>query len=447
MYFNIPDFKIYQSSNFMKGKWIYVYTLLSLCISCTVTKQPPISTQNISRLVRALSDDSMQGRGNFQAGLEKSAHYISSEFQKIGLNYFGKLNDYKQKFEVLEITPKKLIVSINYKSIEPQNCFFETKNTILEFTKENAILRKIRKNEDFRKRIQAIKQNGKTDRPTIILVAPTHQKIFQRYRTRYQQKIKKLNSIIAEPTYVFILTNEKAPKTIHISLENNITKKELHNVIGVLKGKSRPMECVIFSGHYDHVGIVSAINGDSIANGADDNASGIAGIIALATHFKKMDNNARTLIFVAFAAEEIGGYGAKYLAQKIRANEIMAMINLEMIGKSSKWGKNSAFITEFSNSNLGVILQKNTPETFQFKAEPHSTQQLFYHFDNTPFALLGIPTHTISTATMDKNQLYHSPDDEFDTLELENLKNVVDAIAKATEDIILGRETPNRVQN
>ncbi len=423
---------------------IFILFLFLLGVSCT-SQSSLISTKNISQIVQILSDDKMQGRGNFQEGLEKSADYISSEFKRLGLAYFADLQSYKQQFEVLEIEPKSLIISINYKKIKSEDCFFESKETQLEFTKENAILRSIRKEEDFRKRIHALKKDAKTDRPTIILVETTHRKIFERYKNQFQEKSLKLASIVPEPTLVFVLTDELTPNTIDIAFENQILKKPLHNVIGILEGKSKPKEYVIFSGHYDHLGIISPINGDSIANGADDDASGVAGMMALAGHFKTLNNNARTLIFVAFAAEEIGGYGSQFLAQKVRPNEIIAMLNFEMIGKLSKWGKNSAFITGFDKSDFGQILQRNSPETFRFEPDPYPNYNLFYRSDNKPFASLGIPAHTISTAPIDTDKLYHSPDDEFETLTPENLKNVIQATAKAVESIVSGVDTPQRL--
>jgi hypothetical protein len=150
----------------------------------------------------------------------------------------------------------------------------------------------------------------------------------------------------------------------------------LFNVVGVLPGKTKPDEYVIFSAHYDHLGIGKAMDGDSINNGADDDASGTTAVITLAKYFKKLDNNARTLIFVAFTAEEIGGYGARYFSKMVDPAKTVAMFNIEMIGKASKFGENSAFITGFDRSDFGTILQKNLEGTaFKFHPDPYPEQQ------------------------------------------------------------------------
>jgi Zn-dependent M28 family amino/carboxypeptidase len=169
--------------------------------------------------------------------------------------------------------------------------------------------------------------------------------------------------------------------------------------------KSKTKELVVFSGHYDHLGIIKGDGQDSIANGADDDASGTTAMIALAKYYKKLNNNERTLIFVAFTAEEIGGFGAKHFSQKLNPDEVVAMFNIEMIGKDSKFGKNTAFITGFDKSDFGKILQKNLEGTeFTFHPDPYPQQNLFYRSDNATLAALGVPAHTISTDQIDSDK-------------------------------------------
>jgi len=80
---------------------------------------------------------------------------------------------------------------------------------------------------------------------------------------------------------------------------------DLFNVIGVLEGKSKKDEFVVISAHYDHLGVKKEGTGDLIYNGADDDASGTTAVLTLAQYFKELGTNERTLIFVAFTAEEM----------------------------------------------------------------------------------------------------------------------------------------------
>lgn len=222
--------------------------------------------------------------------------------------------------------------------------------------------------------------------------------------------------------------------------------KALFNVAGMIPGRSKATEFVVFSGHYDHLGIVKGDAQDSIANGADDDASGITAVIALARYYKQLNNNERTLIFVAFTAEEIGGLGSKHFSKKLDPDAVVAMFNIEMIGKESKFGKNAAFITGYDKSDFGRILQKNLSGTeFTFHPDPYTAQQLFYRSDNATLAALGVPAHTISTDQIDKDPFYHTVKDEYSTLDTTNILATIKAIAKSAISIVKGTDTPMRI--
>ncbi len=228
--------------------------------------------------------------------------------------------------------------------------------------------------------------------------------------------------------------------------EFKIESKSANNVIGILKGKSKPDEFVVFSAHYDHLGIVES-GKDKIYNGANDDASGVTAVIALAKHYKEMNINERTLIFVAFTGEETGGFGAKHFSYNIDAEKVVAMFNIEMIGTESKWGKNSAYITGYEKSNFGEILQKNLKGSqFKFYPDPYPSENLFYRSDNATLAYLGVPAHTISTSKMDVEPNYHQLSDEVATLDMNNMTEIIKSLIISSQSIILGKDTPTRVK-
>ncbi|WP_432328827.1 M28 family metallopeptidase [Mucilaginibacter sp. P25] len=168
--------------------------------------------------------------------------------------------------------------------------------------------------------------------------------------------------------------------------------------------------------------------------------------MSLTKYYKKLNNNARTLIFVAFTAEEIGEYGSQYFAKQIDADKVVAMFNIEMIGKASKFGTNSAFITGFERSDFGKILQKNLKGTaFKFYPDPYPDQNLFYRSDNASLAEVGVPAHTISTDQIDIDKLYHTVGDEFSSLDVNNITSAIRAIALSSRTIVSGQDTPTRV--
>jgi len=223
--------------------------------------------------------------------------------------------------------------------------------------------------------------------------------------------------------------------------------RQLTNVVGILPGKSRKDEYVIFSAHYDHLGVGKAADGDSIYNGANDDASGVTAVIMLAKYFKTLDNNERTIVFAAFTGEEMGGLGSGYFSKQFDPGKVVAMFNIEMIGTESKWGKNSAYITGYDKTDMGQILQKNLEGTgFTFYPDPYTAENLFYRSDNATLARLGVPAHTISTSKMDSEPNYHKLSDQVETLDLDNMAMIIRSIAMSSKTIVAGINTPTRVK-
>jgi len=220
-----------------------------------------------------------------------------------------------------------------------------------------------------------------------------------------------------------------------------------NNVIGVLNGKSLSDEYVVVSAHYDHLGIKKEKQGDNIYNGANDNASGVAAVLTLAEHFKKLDLNERSIIFIAFTAEEMGLRGSRYFGKAINPDNFVAGVNIEMIGTESEYGRNTAWITGFDRSSFGEIIQKNLSNTkYKIMSDPYPKQNLFFRSDNAPLARLGIPAHTFSTTAVGKDSHYHKVTDEYKTLDVQNIKESIDLISIGILSIIKGEDTPSRVK-
>lgn len=217
------------------------------------------------------------------------------------------------------------------------------------------------------------------------------------------------------------------------------------NIIGVLEGKSKKDEYVIISAHYDHLGMKKSGEGDLIYNGANDDASGVTGVLALAAYFKKVGHE-RTIVFVAFTAEEMGLIGSTYFGKDIDAAKFVAGINLEMIGKTPSFGPNTAWLTGFERSDFGKIIQKNLKGSgYQLFPDPYKNFNLFFRSDNASLARLGVPSHTFSTTPIDIDPDYHQVSDEAETLNITVITQTIQAVAIGTESIINGEDTPTRV--
>ncbi|MGV3541481.1 MAG: M20/M25/M40 family metallo-hydrolase [Rufibacter sp.] len=424
----------------MKFKKLIALTFMALPVAGAFA-QKDIQQKDVERILKTLAADDMMGRKAFTPGIEKAADFISAEFKKIGLKPLAGDTDFKQEFKMYTLKPEKADVEINGERLKPEEFFYSTVHRKVEWEEKAPQPVFIGENDDLRAGIMNARKAGKD---VLVMVHPKHSAMFNRYAGFFRQS-SPVTELGKGPTMLFVLSSLNEVKSFDVEIKNEVEEMSLANVAGVIPGK-RANEYVVFSGHYDHIGIQKPVAGDSIANGADDDASGTTAVITLAKHFKKQGKPERTLIFVAFTAEEIGGFGSQHFSKQLNPDEIVAMFNIEMIGKGSKFGPNTAYITGFEKSDFGALLQqavKGTP--YSFHPDPYPSQNLFYRSDNATLARLGVPAHTISSVQIDKDKLYHSVDDEIESLDLAHMTNMIKAIAMGAKDFVQGKKTPKRV--
>src|SRR5258708_6105575 len=392
-------------------KILAAFTLLTVSFySFSQDVNKLITQADVERVIKTLAADDMQGRGTFTPGIEKAASFIESEYKQAGLQPFPGDDGYRQNFAMTRATPLKTFVNINGKLLAADSVFVNTSAPSLNWTNNTDVeIVKLSAGKNFRTEYMSYMQSGKK---MLILVDPQFTAVFNTLKDR-SKKGSVSSKTNDNQALVFVLGNHDDLKSFDVGYTGKLEQLPLFNVVGMIPGKTKPNEYVIFSGHYDHLGIIKPVQGDSIANGADDDASGTTAVIELAKYFKKLHNNARTIVFVAFTAEEIGEFGSQHFAKTIDPDKVVAMFNIEMIGKPSKWGEMSAFITGFDRSDFGTILQKNLEDTFfKFYPDPYPDQNLFYRSDNASLAAVGVPAHTISTDKIDIDKLYHTVKDE-----------------------------------
>lgn len=409
-----------------------------LLIQCQ--KPYEITEANVSRIIKTLSADDMRGRHTFSPDIKRAAAFIENEFKDINLEPLDGLNSYQQPFNVYSITPENISLKINGREISREDYFLLSDSESVNWKKEDVRIENIDKNDNFRARYSAL---SNASEPVVVLINPEHKQAFGRYHRFYSGATRK-TTIGTGADILFVLSNQTL-QTLEFSAQNDIEAIEIANVAGQITG-NRTDEIVLFSAHYDHIGIRPAVDGDSIANGANDDASGVAGVIELARHYKSMGKPERTLMFVAFTGEEVGGYGSKYFSEQLNPDQITAMFNIEMIGKPAVEGPNTAWITGFERTDFGEILQKSAEGSiYTFYPDPYPQQNLFFRSDNATLARLGVPAHSISTTPIDVDPDYHQVTDEFETLDMPHTTNTIRAISKGAEGIISGKYTPTRV--
>jgi len=432
----------------------------------SVTLDETITLEQITKDVTYLASDDLKGRNNFSLDIRQAANFIATRFDEVGLTPAKNAPNFKQEYVVQRITPNTLNVNINGQSIASESLSMAT--TLPDFTwvenvksnsqsangsPVNTVM--IGENDNLRKELRKLNTQGGQH---LVLLHPKHEKSFKRYQSYFARGLTKLineteskEAKVQGGVIVIALTDIEQVNDFNVKGTAKVTATTLSNVVGILPGKSKANEIVLYSAHYDHLGVKPNVDGKEqqsvqVFNGADDDASGVSAIINLANHFAKADNNERTLMFAAFSAEEIGGFGSRHFSTHQDPKQITAMINIEMIGKPAVFGEGTVWMTGMERSSLGEQLNHAlASQNLKVYADPYPKQNLFYRSDNATLARLGVPAHSFSSTQLDKDQHYHQVTDDINSLNLPSMLQVIKMLATATTPLVDGSITPSRI--
>lgn len=213
---------------------------------------------------------------------------------------------------------------------------------------------------------------------------------------------------------------------------------KVRNVIALLPGSdpSLKSQVVLVTAHYDHLGKREG-EGDRLYNGANDNASGTAGVVEIARILKESKLK-RSVAFILWWGEEQGLLGARAYAKTpvFPLKQTIAMINLEQIGRTddSEGPRVAEFnVTGFDFSDMAEVLSAAASPGVKVTKHERNSDAYFFASDNAALASLGVPAHTVSTAYQFPD--YHQPGDEWQKLDYTNMAKIVRALAKGVEAI------------
>ena len=232
------------------------------------------------------------------------------------------------------------------------------------------------------------------------------------------------------------------PLELNVSLEikNKIKEDVSKNVVALIPGTDRKDEYIIYTAHWDHFGVGKAIEGDSIYNGAVDNASGTAGLLAIAEAFKKSNDTKRSIVFMAVTGEEQGLLGSAYYAENpiFTPNKTVANINIDALDSPGKM--KDLTITGYGQSEMDEYAKEAAEKQNRYIIpDPEAEKGYFFRSDHFNFAKIGIPALYASGAYegFDKSieaikkyndnyrlHKYHQPSDEYnaETTELSGVQ-------------------------
>ena len=220
-------------------------------------------------------------------------------------------------------------------------------------------------------------------------------------------------------------------------------KTDERNVIGMIPGSDPALngQYIFLTAHFDHIGIKKGATGDSICNGADDNAAGTSTLIAIAKAIKDSGSKpGRSIVFAAFSGEERGMRGSRYFVANppVPLKDIYTDINFEMTGHSESYGRHNYYMTGCKLSNLDDLI-KSYPDAGDITLIDtiQVAGSLFYASDNIAFSRIvvspegitsGIPSGTFATTTM--APYIHSVADEADKFDYDNMADLASYFTK-----------------
>ncbi len=224
------------------------------------------------------------------------------------------------------------------------------------------------------------------------------------------------------------------------------TEFPMRNVVGLIRGTDPELakEAILYSAHLDHLGSRPGV-GDGIFNGADDDATGVTAVVTLADAFGATPKPKRTLIFMTFWGEESGLLGSKQFVATPSwpLEKIVANVNIEMIGRPEPGANGKIWMTGWTESNLGLLMQQAAnPFGVEIFEHPKFSAQLYRASDNFSFVDKGVIAHSFSAGSLHSD--YHQPDDEWERLEIPHMTRVIQGLFMGSLPLSNGEVTPSK---
>ena len=216
------------------------------------------------------------------------------------------------------------------------------------------------------------------------------------------------------------------------------------NLIGIVRGSDPTVadEVIVVGAHFDHLGVGRPVDGDSIYNGADDDASGVVAVLEAARALASgTPPPRRTVVFALFTGEEVGGLGSRWYMDNppVPLDQTVAQLQVEMIGRSDSLagGPGMLWATGYERSTVGVILSS---QGVPVVADPYPEENFFFRSDNVRFAYQGIPAHTLSSFNLHAD--YHRPSDDAESLDFEHLMAAIETVIMAVRALADAPSSP-----
>jgi hypothetical protein len=375
-------------------------------------------------IIDTLTSPYFSGRGTVNNGEQKAADFILKEYKKVGLSKIGTsffqpfsypINTFPDVVEV-KIDSKKLVAGIDY-LVEPSSCKMQGDFQLIWYNESNVPtlkqLKKLSNQRFFENKfvvIDNLSAQSKTDEFELLKINAVGASgiiLLEENKLTHHLSTKVTDYVTLR---VMRTSLNGFAKNISIKIDQQfLPNYTSQNVIGQIIGSKYPDSIIVFSAHYDHLG---KMGNDVYFPGANDNASGVAMLLNLAEHYSK-NAPEKTIVFMAFGAEESGIIGSKYFTENptFPLKNINFLINLDLLGTGDEGIQivnGSVFQQQFDQ--LVAINQKHQLLP-QIKIRGKAANSDHYWFSEK-----GVPAFFIYT--LGGIKAYHDIDDKAATLPL-----------------------------
>jgi hypothetical protein len=451
-----------------------------------------ITPDDIRRRIGIIADDSMRGRDTPSPELEKVAAYIASEFRRIGLKPGGDNGTFLQRYAIdrVQFVAESSVallhggedVTLAYgRDFVFSDNMFESGDYAGELVlltgamgttapldtaalagKMLVVMARVR-NRAERQRLFGWRPAG------VIVLTSAPDSLWTTVVERSSQpQLRDPSRRVGPPLVLTVRAASLAPVLTRLGADSvaaqqaaqagsplaarplggallhvhaRIRATERHsapNVVGMLEGSDPRLkgEYVVLSGHMDHLGVGRPVSGDSIYNGADDDASGTIAVVEAAEAFAQLQPRPkRSIIFLTVSGEEKGLWGSAYFADHapVPVGDIVADLNTDMVGRN--W-KDTIVVIGKEHSDLGATLNRVGAAHPELRMQPIDDiwpqENFYYRSDHYNFARKGVPILFFFNGT---HPDYHRPSDSVDKIDAEKESRIVKLVFYLALDV------------
>lgn len=427
-----------------------------------------INKRSVTATINFLASDEMRGRDTPSRELTIASAYVAARFKAAGLTGLGEKGSFYRATQIATTAaPQTGVIFSDGKEISHYGLLsagaeaMSFDGSVVALSgKENRDVtfdcpitfvadefKSPRDQSNFNRRLARYRGKGAT--AILVQVEPDHLLVGAAKRASRPKLVQTrrglLGQVLLVPKMEFGRVVMELPKRID-------GKSTVRNVVGVLRGSDPELlkEAIIITAHLDHIGEQGVV-GDTVCNGADDNASGVTAVVTLADAFgivaamnKQASPLKRSVIFMTFWGEEKGLLGSRQYVKNPAwpLDKTICNINIEMIGRPEPGGNEKAWVTGWEKSDLGKIMNEGSQKigVLIFNHPQFGGEMLYRASDNFPFVEKGVIAHSFSAGSLHGD--YHQVTDHIEKLELRHMNRVIQGLFAGSLRIAQGKATP-----